>query len=137
MIKSKGFTLIELMIVVAIIGIIAAIAYPSYQDSVRKSRRTDAKSSLLEAASLQERIYTQDNEYTDDLASLVVNADGQSSHEGYYTLSVDITSGCSAPGGCYTISATANGAQANDTACAVFSINNVGKKTSAPNTDCW
>jgi type IV pilus assembly protein PilE len=57
--RSKGFTLTEIMIVVAIIGIIAAIAYPSYQDSVRKSRRADARAVLLEAAQFMERRYTE------------------------------------------------------------------------------
>ena len=60
---TAGFTMIEMMIVVAIISIIAAIAYPSYQDSVRKSRRADAKSVLLHAAQWMERFYTENNRY--------------------------------------------------------------------------
>lgn len=60
---SKGFSLIELMIAVAIVGILAAIAYPSYQDSVRKSRRADAKTVLLEARQWMERHYTETNSY--------------------------------------------------------------------------
>lgn len=62
--KSFGFTLIELMIVVAIIGIIAAVAYPSYRDSVAKSRRADAQASLLELAQFMERHYTSNSRYT-------------------------------------------------------------------------
>ena len=61
--RKSGFTMIEMMIVVAIISIIAAIAYPSYQDSVRKSRRADAKSVLLHAAQWMERFYTENNRY--------------------------------------------------------------------------
>jgi len=61
--KKQGFTLIELMIVVAIIGILAGIAYPSYQDSVRKSRRADAKGALLGFANAMERHFTETNSY--------------------------------------------------------------------------
>ncbi|WP_320158968.1 type IV pilin protein [Marinobacter litoralis] len=60
---SQGFTLIELMIVVAIIGIIAAIAYPSYQEYVERTRRGDAKAVLMQFASAMERFYTQNNTY--------------------------------------------------------------------------
>lgn len=61
--NERGFTLIELMIAVAVIGILAAIAYPSYQDSIRKSRRADAKATLLQAAQWMERFYTENNRY--------------------------------------------------------------------------
>jgi len=57
--RQQGFTLAELMIVVAIIGIIAAIAYPSYLNNVRKSRRADARAVLLEAAQFMNRMYTE------------------------------------------------------------------------------
>jgi len=59
--RSDGFTLIELMIVVAIVGILAAIAYPSYQESTAKSRRADAKSALLGLSTAMERFYTENN----------------------------------------------------------------------------
>ena len=61
--KAKGFTLIELMIVVAVIGIIAAIAYPSYQDQVMSTRRGDAQGALMAFASSMERYYTQNGSY--------------------------------------------------------------------------
>ena len=61
--RQRGFTLIELMVTVAIIGILAAIAYPSYLDSVRKSRRTDAKNALTQAMANMERYYTEHNTY--------------------------------------------------------------------------
>ena len=62
---QKGFTLIELMIVVAVIGILGAIAYPSYQDSVRKGRRAEARAALAELLYQQERYMTQNNTYYD------------------------------------------------------------------------
>jgi len=63
--SQKAFTLIELMIVVAIIGIIASIAYPSYQDSVRRSRRANAKGVLMNFANAMERYYTVNSTYCD------------------------------------------------------------------------
>ena len=65
-----GFTLIELMITVAIIGILSAIAYPSYESYVRKSRRVDAKNALLDLASRQERYFSVNNKYSTTAADL-------------------------------------------------------------------
>lgn len=59
----SGFTLVELMIVVAIVGILAAVAYPSYQESIARSRRADAKAVLMENAQFMERYFTQNNTY--------------------------------------------------------------------------
>ena len=59
----RGFTLIELMIAVAVVGILAAIAYPSYQEHVRKARRADAQTALLELAQFMERHYTANGRY--------------------------------------------------------------------------
>lgn len=61
--RQRGFTLMEVMITVAIIGILAAIAFPSYQDSMRKSRRTDGKNALTQAVANMERFYAQNNTY--------------------------------------------------------------------------
>lgn len=62
---QSAFTLVELLIVIAIIGILASIAYPSYQDSVRKSRRSDAKGALMGFANAMERHFTARNSYCD------------------------------------------------------------------------
>ena len=69
-VAQRGITLIELMIVVAIIAIITAVAYPSYQDHIRKARRTEGKSALLKALQLQERFYTAEQTYTLNLVPL-------------------------------------------------------------------
>ena len=64
--RFSGFTLIELMIAVVIVGILAAVAYPSYQDYILKARRTEGKNALLKAAQQQERYFTDNNHYADD-----------------------------------------------------------------------
>ena len=61
--KYRGFTLIELMIVVAVVGILAAVAYPSYQEYVRKAKRAEGRTALLELLQQQERYMTQNNSY--------------------------------------------------------------------------
>jgi type IV pilus assembly protein PilE len=65
----NGFTLVELMIVVAVVAILTAIAYPSYVEQVNKSRRSEGKSGILQTASLQERFYTLNNTYSTTLAA--------------------------------------------------------------------
>ncbi len=135
---EKGFTLIELMIVIGIISLLAAITYPSYVDSTRKSKRADARIALVEAAARQERAYTQGGSYlgNSDIKRLVTNSDGKSSPDGYYAMSVD-TSSCSSDGSCFTITATAQGGQASDTECKSLSLNHLGQKTSKGGGDCW
>jgi type IV pilus assembly protein PilE len=137
--RSQGFTLLELLIAVAIIGIIAAIALPSYQNIIQKTRRSDAIIALSEAAARQEQFFAANNSYagSGDLDALVTNSDGQSSPEGYYVLSVD-NSACTGgpPFTCYSITATAVGSQADDTQCATFTINQIGQKTGT-SASCW
>ena len=86
--KARGFTLIELMIVVAVIAIVAAIAIPSYQESVRKSRRGQAKADLVEAATLAERYRTVNNRYTGFALAEDVSP---SAGTAYYDLAIDIS----------------------------------------------
>lgn len=62
---QRGFTLIELMIVVVIVAILAAVAYPSYQDSVIKTKRAEGRAALMQAMQQQERYYTQNNTYVE------------------------------------------------------------------------
>ena len=89
--KIAGFTLIEVMIVVAIIAIITMIAYPAYQDQMTKTRRSDGHAALMEMVNRQERFYTNNNTYTIVLTNLpntTVDGSGKTdSEEGYYKLS--------------------------------------------------
>tara|TARA_R110001592_G_scaffold52511_7_gene160666 strand:+ start:7985 stop:8416 length:432 start_codon:yes stop_codon:yes gene_type:complete len=137
---ESGFTLIELMIVVAIIGILAAIVYPSYANSVKKTKRSDAQITLSRAATLQEREYTQNNGYTTTIADI----GGATSDEGYYTISVSTTTACGIS--CFFLSATpvAGGPQASDADCWTITLDHTGRKASAnkagtanPSGTCW
>lgn len=128
---SKGFTLIELMIVVAVIGILAAIAYPSYLDSVRKGRRADAIAALLEVQMDQEKFRANNTTYANTLASLSWTSSLSSG--GYYSIAL---SGVSGTG--YTATATPQGDQAEDTDCAAIVLNQNGPDlTNTTNARCW
>lgn len=143
-IRSEGFTLVELMVAVAIVGILASIAYPSYTESVRKTHRADGRIALTEAAARQERLFSETNSYVknSDLNKLVTNSDGKSSPEGYYTLAVSIPSSPSTCTvgtvyKCFSITATAVAPQDKDTACATLTFDYLGNKTSTGGGDCW
>jgi len=128
-VRAKGFTLIELMIVVAVIGILAAIAYPSYQDQVRRARRSDGKEALLRLQIEQEKWRTSNTSYASAPGTLGL---GTSSTEGFYTIAI---SGASGTG--YTATATATGVQASDTGCTPLTLTvGAGSEQRTP-AACW
>lgn len=134
----KGFTLIEVMIVVGILGIISAIALPSYIEYVKKGKRTDAKVELLRIAQLQESYFVQNLSYAKDLTTgaggLGLGATVKSEQEQYtMTISTLLPAACAGVAGAnactgFTITATAYGAQANDSKCVNFTLTNTGVK---------
>lgn len=127
--KQSGFTLIELMIAVAVVGILAAIAYPSYQEHVRQTRRAEVATVLLENAQLLERHFTRNGAY--DAGSVGLSAQSPASGTAVYTIAATLGSNT------YALTATAvvGGIMAGD-ACAIYTFNQVGQRTPA-DVKCW
>lgn len=143
--KAQGFTLIELMVVVAIIGILAAVAYPSYMDSVRKGRRGQAKADLLELAQLAERYRTVNNTYVGfgkPSGTGVLDAElGKSPRTGTTRYTVKITDVAAST---FTLTAdpVSGAGQDKDKRCLSMSINQAGVKTISSSAtgsvaECW
>jgi type IV pilus assembly protein PilE len=127
--KNKGFTLIELMIVVVIIGIIAAIGYPGYQRYVMDSRMATAQADLMELAQWMERRYPLNNSYAD--AVLPFNV---SPREGN-TVAYRLTFQQAPTQGEFTIQAVPDGRQAAHR-CGTLTLNQANERT-AGDTNCW
>ncbi|MCG6201138.1 type IV pilin protein [Psychromonas antarctica] len=137
--KKSGFTLIELLITIAIVGILAGVAYPSYMQHVLKSKRSEAQSTLMDLANRQEMYYLDHHQYATNLNSeLGLSANPFITSNGYYS----VTTSSAAATGDFTLTATAISTQAADNDCAKLSITQELAKdafTSAgdKNENCW
>ncbi|SNY54512.1 type IV pilus assembly protein PilE [Arsukibacterium tuosuense] len=134
--NQKGMTLIEIMIVVAIVGILAAVAYPSYQNHVMRSHRAAATSCLMELSQFMERNYTQNMRY-DSVGFVLPNLQCMTESANRYEYSSVQAQRT------YTVTATARGPQVKDTNCISLGINQAGTKlvdnadTAAAVAECW
>lgn len=129
--RNAGFTLLELVVTIGIIGILAGIAYPSYSEYVTQSKRAEAQNELLRLANRQEQYFVDHRVYTTDMKLLGVNASPYVTDSGNYKISSTVNNGS------FTLTANALGTQlSKDAECAVFSVTDTGKKD-ATSTDCW
>lgn len=137
--RLHGFTLIELMVVVALIAILGAIAYPSYQTHIDKSRRADAQVGLVELAQFMERHYTSNGGYlsggnTGDAPTLPFTLTPKGSSNSFYALSLDTISAQA-----YVLQAVPANAMAGDK-CGTLTLSNTGLKGQAAGLtlkECW
>lgn len=130
----SGFTLIELMIAVAIVGILATVALPSYQEHVVRTHRSSAQNVLMDVANMQERFYLDRRAYAADLATLGASLPSEISDS--YTLTMTVDNAASPPS--YIISAAPKGSQASRDDCGTLTLNNKGEKGYASGaTRCW
>jgi type IV pilus assembly protein PilE len=130
--RRHGFTLIELMVVIAIVAILAAVALPAFQQSIRKSRRNDAHEAAAAVQQAQERWRSEHTSYTASLADLKLDA---VSKAGYYALALSRTDDPNT----YTLAITprAGRGQDRDSACVSMAVNVVRGNPSLSPTACW
>lgn len=142
----KGFTLVELLIVVTIIGILAAIAYPSYNEYVRKGKRAEAKTRLLQIAQLEERFFSENNTYTVSIATLlgttgVVYSSETNNPNSGYQITIAAGSGAGQTiANSFTLTATPQLNQTADTKCGNLTLAHTGAKGKTGTgslSDCW
>jgi len=151
--RHRGFTLIELVVTILVAALLTAIAIPSYNSYVRKARRTEARSALLNLAGLEERYFSTQNSYTNNPADLGYSGTMPIAvGSGYYTVNIPPPGAATAPTNgapgvpaTYIITATVVGGtdQAKDTPCQTFTVNSNGTQTATDSNNadstlvCW
>ncbi|RQO72876.1 hypothetical protein DBR44_10550 [Aquitalea sp. FJL05] len=142
-VRPSGFTLIEMMIVLAIVGILTAIAYPSYSRYVLRSYRADAEATLVAVAQSQEKYYTLNNMYASSLVSLGYSTPLYSQNNRYTIEMNDLNASATLNSGLgYSLKATANltGGQNTET-CGDLTLDSLGTKNMSASgvsvSDCW
>lgn len=144
--KQRGITLLELMVVVGVIGILAAIGYPAYMDQVRRSNRAEGKTALQNAAALEEKFFSNNNTYTTSPQALGLGSSATSytTEKGYYTLSVVAATATCPIASCYVLQVVPAGGQSGDTKCTKMTVSNTGAKSGtgsqcdcATAATCW
>ena len=136
----QGFTLIELMVAVAVVAILGTIAMASYSSQIQKSRRTDARSAVMDLAGREEKLFSTVNAYSSAPSDLGYGAVGAvwpiTIGSGYYQVSVTVAN----PPVSFLITATAFGSQVSDTKCTTLSVDQLGTQTSTGTetaATCW
>jgi type IV pilus assembly protein PilE len=131
----RGFTLIELVVAMAIVAMLTAAALPTYQDVRHRAQRSDARLALLGVQYQQERHYAAHNVYANALSELATSGVAERSAAGDYDLAVTLTNG--GQGYVATALAHAGGRQARDNDCRWLSVNELGQRRSAPDSGVW
>lgn len=135
-VQARGVTLIELMVVMIVVGILVAIAYPGYQSQIQQTRRADAKTTLLNAAQQLERCFTRFHSYTAGGCTVAADIadDGLISTDGWYLITDDNSSATT-----YRLVATPQGGQTADTRCADLRLTHTGARdaTGTAPGRCW
>lgn len=128
--KKRGFTLIELLITVAIVGILAGVAYPSYTEFVLRSNRSEGQRELMRLANVEEQFFIDSRTYTSDMTDLGMATNPYITESEKYSIGAVIGNN----GNTFILTATAKNSQTRDTACLSLNINEVGQKNPSA---CW
>ncbi len=140
--KVEGFSLTEILIVLAIMGILAAVAFPTYTESLRRANRAEAKSELVQVAAEQERFFSSYNRYSTDATPLItppVADRSRTTKNAWYVISVAACAGAgNAITNCFIATATAQNQQAAD-GCTTFTLTSTGLRgaTGLTSDECW